>query len=43
MFEKKKIISKKIMEGTVLLFPYTLGQCETQTQKEEEIYLIDNK
>lgn len=42
MFEKKKTISKKIMQGTVSLFQYTVGQVR-QKQQQEEIYPIDNK
>ena len=42
MFEKKKTISKKIMQGTVSLFQYTVGQVR-QKQQQQEIYPIDNK
>lgn len=38
----KKENKKKIMQGTVSLFQYTVGQVR-QKQQQEEIYPIDNK
>ena len=37
MFEKKKTISKKIMQGTVSLFPYTVGQVRHKNKKKKNL------